>query len=680
MGEILDFNTAPTQAEARKLLHGGSVDIDSVRDRLSGRADDFVQWAFSGRAIVNRRKQEARIGDVNGQAGESLAISLADGVWHDHATGEGGDLIELYRLYRGISAPIDAIKEIAVDFLGDKIEFQRPVWQQTPRQYIEKKKQLLGDKPRADNTELGPAVAQWRYYDLQGNIIAAVKRFEPDGDPANKTFRPYCYREIDGIRKWTTGAPDMRPLYRLPHIVTSQTIVLCEGEKAAQALADCGIEATTAMQGAKAPIEKTDWSPLAGKNVIIWPDNDEAGKDYARRVGAHLAIIGCEVRFISIPAEVPEKWDAADCIEDGRDVHAVLTSNEPAPSTSIPVYSFADVRAMPPLEWVVDEWIPSESLGFVYGDPGSGKSFIALDLALHLAYGMDDWHGVPIRRNGAILYIIQEGLRGFIKRLDAFKKHHGLLDDPDDFDLINASLSFVSESDIASLQQTVRAQDKDYRLIIVDTVSRVLPGADENAQKEMTVFIKACNAIRVGTDAAVIGIHHAGKSGDMRGSTVLKGAGDFVFKTEKEKGVQPIYLTCEKMKDEEDGWKRKLNVEKITTSEGTGLDFNKPVTSLVITEMNGTEQNEESGLPDRNSCKAIQSLIHQFWTKGTPLSTHPNTRKDGRYAPIVIATELKIKANVAERLIENWLIKGILAINQRNSDTKIKGLKVVEFL
>jgi putative DNA primase/helicase len=78
------------------------------------------------------------------------------------------------------------------------------------------------------------------------------------------------------------GAPDLRPLYRLPEISLASTIVLVEGEGKADALAKVGIEATSAMQGAHAPIEKTDWSPLAGKTVIIWPDNDAAGFDYAK--------------------------------------------------------------------------------------------------------------------------------------------------------------------------------------------------------------------------------------------------------------------------------------------------------------------------------------------------------------------------------------------------------------
>lgn len=46
------------------------------------------------------------------------------------------------------------------------------------------------------------------------------------------------------------------------------------------------------MSGANAPIDKTDWSPLKGKHIIIWPDNDEAGKRYAENAAKKLSDLG----------------------------------------------------------------------------------------------------------------------------------------------------------------------------------------------------------------------------------------------------------------------------------------------------------------------------------------------------------------------------------------------------
>jgi putative DNA primase/helicase len=110
---------------------------------------------------------------------------------------------------------------------------------------------------------------------VAGNLIACVYRYDtPDG----KEFRPW------DVKARRHKAPDPRPLYNRPGIVKADRVVLVEGEKCADALIAKGICATTAMNGANAPIEKTDWSPLAGKHVLIWPDNDEAGKAYALRI------------------------------------------------------------------------------------------------------------------------------------------------------------------------------------------------------------------------------------------------------------------------------------------------------------------------------------------------------------------------------------------------------------
>jgi hypothetical protein len=256
MDNILDFNLAKRQGETRQ----GEISAESIRERLNANASDFVNWLFSGRALVARG--EARIGDVLGTPGASLRISLAGadaGLWKDHATEEGGDLIALFRANQGYTGTSDfvlSLKEIARDYLGDAIEIERPTWRPTPAQKIEAAKAKLGTRPRDDMQELGAPVATYKYFDTRGNVIAAVTRYEPDGTRENKTFRPYCFRTVEGRTKWVPGAPDLRPLYRLPEISLASAVVLVEGEGKAEALANVGIEATSAMQGARAPVER----------------------------------------------------------------------------------------------------------------------------------------------------------------------------------------------------------------------------------------------------------------------------------------------------------------------------------------------------------------------------------------------------------------------------------------
>src|SRR5262249_48886426 len=154
---------------------------------------------------------DARIGNIAGEAGNSLSIDLKTGLWKDHATSQGGDLIDLYAAWRGYNRDSDFIltlKEIARDYLGDAVEVERPAWTQSPRERIEKQAAKYGSKPRQENIELGAPSASWKYYDLHGKVIASVVRFDlPDG---SKTFRLWCYKTIDGQEKWVMGAPNIR--------------------------------------------------------------------------------------------------------------------------------------------------------------------------------------------------------------------------------------------------------------------------------------------------------------------------------------------------------------------------------------------------------------------------------------------------------------------------------------
>jgi hypothetical protein len=150
----------------------------------------------------------------------------------------------------------------------------------------------------------------WHYCDPANQEAGAVLRWDgPDG----KDFRPVSLT-VDG---WVIGAmPDPRPLYRLPSIVDAERIYVVEGEKCADALTTLDVEATTCSGGSKAA-SKTDWLPLAGKDVCILPDNDEPGRKYAEQVAKILQTLTppSQVRIVGMTAlwsEVPEKGDVAD--------------------------------------------------------------------------------------------------------------------------------------------------------------------------------------------------------------------------------------------------------------------------------------------------------------------------------------------------------------------------------
>ena len=258
----------------------------------------------------NGERQGTRfvVGNVQGDAGDSLMIELEGpkrGLWSDFATGESGDVLALWAAAQGFAVPRD-FGEL-LDDVGD--------WLLVPTSFIPAQA-----KSSAAHDTLGPHTGKWDYYSADGELLACVYRYDT---PEGKQYRPW------DVASRQTRMPDPRPPYHLPAVTKAGTVVLVEGEKCADALMHMGIVATTAMGGAATALDTTDWSPLAGKTVIVWPDNDETGARYANAVIPKLLGIGARVRRIGMPESKPQKWDAADAVAEGADVQALLTNAVP---------------------------------------------------------------------------------------------------------------------------------------------------------------------------------------------------------------------------------------------------------------------------------------------------------------------------------------------------------------
>lgn len=296
---MLDFNDTPPPVP-RDL----DAEREAIRAELLARLESVLAALFpAGR----KRGGKFLIGDVLGSPGDSLEIVLDGekaGLWTDRATGDGGDIFALIAAHLGIGVLHDfpRVLDAASDLIGRS--------RSAPARKTSKK-----DAPV---DELGPATAKWDYLDEAGHLIAVVYRYDPPGQ--KKQFRPW-----DAKRRKMTP-PDPRPLYNQPGMASAAQVVLVEGEKCAQALIEAGIVATTAMHGANAPVDKTDWSPLSGKSVLIWPDRDKPGWEYATVAAQAILSAGAKsCHILYPPEEATEGWDAADAIAEGFDVATFLT-------------------------------------------------------------------------------------------------------------------------------------------------------------------------------------------------------------------------------------------------------------------------------------------------------------------------------------------------------------------
>jgi hypothetical protein len=190
-------------------------------------------------------------------------------------------------------------------------------------------KPMAFDAFRVSAPEGFTAKKLWWYCNEQGEYLFGIVRFE---QPRNlflpieerppkpeKTFRPLTlWRKESGALKWhLKAAPRPWPLWNLPLLARdpSAGVIVCEGEKAASAAALIYPQhiCVSPAHGAKAP-ESTDWSPLCGRDVTIWPDNDDPGAKFAGFVTALCLAAGAKTVCLFNVSQFPASWDAADAL------------------------------------------------------------------------------------------------------------------------------------------------------------------------------------------------------------------------------------------------------------------------------------------------------------------------------------------------------------------------------
>lgn len=334
------------------------------------------------------------------------------------------------------------------------------------------------------------------------------------------------------------------------------------------------------------------------------------------------------------------------------------------------------IKAMADPAWLIEGLMIEQSLGFIFGPPGSLKTFVALDISLHIACGRASWWGRSMQRRGAVVYICSEGYASMKYRIAAWERHRGVNADDAPFCLIRQNINFMRLEDVAKLLETVQAVADETNApivaVLVDTVSRVLPGAEENLQKDMTLFIAACDAVRQRFKATVIGVHHTNAGGGFRGSTVMPAAGDFILETRREPGAMTGSIFAKKVKDAEDGWEDFFAVSKVELSDIAGR------TSLCLDKADAPP-GPGNGWPAKDVCRRILEAIADAWGKGRPWSPAYQSRSEGRYGPAVMVRSFEEVGGLelAKEMIEVWLQNEVLAYETYDLHTKAKGLRVI---
>lgn len=274
----LDFSTAPSTQAAPP-----SLSFEEVAGALRARTLEVCRYLLPGGRVESG---EYRVGDISGGKGKSLGVNLAKAAWKDFASGQpGGDLISLWAAVHGVD--MATAKDQAAEWLGiggNRAQVQ-PVYNTPP----EKRFQVVKSDPVRRTLRPGDIV--YRYETPDGQPYLDVVR-TPD-----KAFHQWTPLPDGQFLKGAPPAP--RHLYNLRAVLAAQLVIVVEGEKCADAINAIGYIATTCVGGASG-VKMSDWSPLRGKDVIAWRDNDEPGKKWLASIEATLKAAGARsLRVVS---------------------------------------------------------------------------------------------------------------------------------------------------------------------------------------------------------------------------------------------------------------------------------------------------------------------------------------------------------------------------------------------
>jgi hypothetical protein len=201
--------------------------------------------------------------------------------------------------------------------------------------------------------------------------------------------------------------------------------------------------------------------------------------------------------------------------------------------------------------FLVDGLIEEDSTTVVFGEPGTGKSLVAIDLSASIATGTQ-FHGRHVL-SGAVFYIAGEGMSGLRRRFAAWEAVQGVSLDGAALFQSRSAVQMLDGSSAAMLIDAVEAMAIAHgmpRLIVIDTLARNFGPGDENSTADMNRFVAALDQLRERfAGSSVLVVHHSGhgEKGRARGSSVLRAAADAEYMVSRVDDA--LHLTCSKMKE-----------------------------------------------------------------------------------------------------------------------------------
>lgn len=230
------------------------------------------------------------------------------------------------------------------------------------------------------------------------------------------------------------------------------------------------------------------------------------------------------------------------------------------------------------VSWIVKDFLPHATVGVIFGESGSGKSFLSYDMCAAIVRGVE-WNGKRVRK-GRVLYIVAEGQAGFVNRGRAYVEHQGIAhSELDDLDYITDRVPNLLDADMVRELIADILLRQPYDLIVMDTFAQVTAGANENSGQDMGNALAHCRLIGQMSKAMVLLVHHSGKdaSKGARGWSGLRAAADVELEVNRAQEVRSVSVT--KLKDGQDGQEFGFRLNTVVLDQDSDGD---DITSCVI--------------------------------------------------------------------------------------------------
>jgi RecA-family ATPase len=483
----------------------GGIDFDAIKRQHPLRAE--VEKSVRLKPVGGKGEWSG-LCPFHSENTPSFTVYADDSRWYCHGCRRGGDVVDFVAERDGVT-------------LADAVSILSGVIPIRP-------KSVAALPATAHAVFLRPGqsiVASFDFYDEHGELIYRKHRIEPGDGDKRKSFR---FDRPDDAGGWVAGQGEQRVPYRLPDVLAappSAPIYLVEGEAKADKLAGWGLLASSLK----------DWRAdfarhVAGRRVVVLPDNDEAGEKQARDAIAMLEQAGCQVLLLDLPG-LPPKGDILDWQGTARDLRELV--RHAFNTNLLPVLDPGDWqgKAPPPRLWALADWIPQRQMTYLTGAGSAGKSLLGQQLATCIGLGLP-FLGLETRAGAALYLSCEDDGDELHRRQDAICLSLGVEPLALSGKLFLASLTGALGNELAvfddkgrlaptdawrTLQRTVQALG--IRFVVLDNTAHLFAG-NENARNEVAAFANLLNGLAAEIDGAVLLLGHPNKAGDdYSGST-----------------------------------------------------------------------------------------------------------------------------------------------------------------